>query len=84
MESDNTLHTIHKTRYCLTFNNKYYEIDIYPEWDNQAIMEIELSSEEEIIDVPSFINIIKDVTDIDDYKNYNMAREMPQQLILRK
>lgn len=84
MKSDNTLHTIHKTRYCLTFNNKYYEIDIYPEWDNQAIMEIELSSEEEIIDVPSFINIIKDVTDIDDYKNYNMAREMPKQLVLKR
>ena len=83
MKSDNTLHAIHKTRYCLMFNNKYYEIDIYPEWDNQAIMEIELSSEEEVIDVPLFIKIITDVTDCEDYKNYNMSREVPQQLILR-
>ncbi len=80
MESDNKLHTIHKTRYCLTENNQYFEIDIYPEWDNQAIMEIELSSEDDIVKTPEYINIIKEVTDDEKYKNYNMAHEMPKQL----
>ena len=84
MESDNKLHTIHKTRYCLSENNQYFEIDIYPEWDNQAIMEIELSSEEEKIKTPKFINIIKEVTDDKSYKNYQMAKEMPKQLAKRK
>ena len=83
MESDNRLHTIHKTRYCLTENNQYFEIDIYPEWDNQAIMEIELSSEDEEIKVPSFIEIIDEVTDKEEYKNYQMAKEMPKQLVKR-
>ena len=83
MESDNKLHTIHKTRYCLSENNQYFEIDIYPEWDNQAIMEIELSSENEIIKIPEFIKIIKEVTDNNDYKNYQMAKEMPKELIKR-
>lgn len=83
MESDNKLHTIHKTRYCLSENNQYFEIDIYPEWDNQAIMEIELSSENEIIKTPEFIKIIKEVTDDNDYKNYEMAKEMPKELIKR-
>ena len=83
MESDNKLHTIHKTRYCLTENNQYFEIDIYPEWDNQAIMEIELSSEDEEIKVPSFIEIIDEVTDKEEYKNYQMAKEMPKQLVKR-
>ncbi len=81
MEADNRLHTIHKTRYCLVDNNHYFEIDIYPEWDNQAIMEIELSSEDEKIKLPEFINIIKEVTDDEKYKNYQMAREMPKQLV---
>ena len=81
MESDNKLHTIHKTRYCLSENNQYFEIDIYPEWNTQAIMEIELSSEEEEIKVPSFIKVIKEVTEDDNYKNYNMAKEMPKVLI---
>lgn len=84
MESNNKLHTIHKTRYCLSENNQYFEIDIYPEWDNQAIMEIELSSEDEIIKTPEFIKIIKDVTDDESYKNYQMAKKMPKQLVKRR
>jgi len=80
MESDNNLHTIHKTRYCLSENNQYFEIDIYPKWNNQAIMEIELSSEDEEIKIPDFINIIKEVTDDENYKNYQMAKKMPKQL----
>jgi CYTH domain-containing protein len=83
MEQDNKLHTIHKTRYCLTENNQYFEIDTYPEWDSEAIMEIELSSEDEEIKLPSFIKVIKEVTDDDSYKNYNMAKEMPKQLTLK-
>ena len=84
METDNKLHTIHKTRYCLSENNQYFEIDIYPEWDNQAIMEIELSSENETIKTPEFIKIIKEVTDDNDYKNYQMAKEMPKELIKKR
>ncbi len=84
MESDNKLHTIHKTRYCLSENNQYFEIDIYPEWNNQAIMEIELSSENEIINIPKFIKIIKEVTNDSDYKNYHMSKEMPKELIKKR
>ena len=80
MEADNILHPIHKTRYCLSDNNQYFEIDIYPEWDKQAIMEIELSDEKEEIQIPSFIKVIKEVTEDEKYKNYNMAKDMPKQL----
>lgn len=83
MDADNKLHTIHKTRYCLSENNQYFEIDIYPEWDNEAIMEIELSSEDQEIKVPDFIEIIKEVTDDESYKNYQMAKSMPR-LVKRK
>lgn len=76
MEADNRLHTIHKTRYCLAENNQYFEIDIYPEWDNQAIMEIELSSEDQEVNVPDFIKIVKEVTDDENYKNYQLAKRI--------
>lgn len=79
MEADNKLHTIKKTRYCLTENNKYFEIDIFPEWKKQAIMEIELSDELEKVEIPEFINVIKEVTLDDKYKNYNMANSMPKE-----
>lgn len=84
MEADNKLHTIHKTRYCLSENNQYFEIDIYPEWDTQAIMEIELSSEEEEIKLPNFIKVFSEVTNDEKYKNYQMAKDMPKQLVKRR
>ena len=79
MDQDNSLRTIHKTRYCLSDENQYYEIDIYPEWSKQAILEVELRDENETIYFPDFINIIKEVTDDDSYKNYNMAKSMPKE-----
>lgn len=84
MEADTRLHPIHKTRYCLSENNQYFEIDIYPEWDSQAIMEIELSGEDDPINIPDFIMTIKEVTDDENYKNYNMAKDMPKQLVKKK
>lgn len=79
MEADTSLHTIHKTRYYLTENNQYFTIDVYPEWNKQAIMEIELSSEFDEFKIPSFVEIIKEVTKDETYKNYNMARKMPEE-----
>ena len=78
MESDNKLHTIHKTRYCISDNNQYFEIDIYQEWKNKAIMEVELNDEKQEIKVPDFIKIIKEVTNDESYKNYQMAIKMPK------
>ena len=81
MQADNKLHTIHKTRYCLSDHNQYFEIDIYPEWDKQAIMEIELRDEDQEVQLPDFIKVIKEVTDDKAYKNYQMAKEMPKMLV---
>ena len=81
METDNKLHAIHKTRYCLTVNNQYFEIDVYPEWNDRAILEIELSNENNEISIPKFIKIIKEVTDDESYKNYQMAKTMPKEEI---
>lgn len=80
LETDNKLHTIIKTRYCIMLNNQYFEIDIYPDWEHQAILEVELRDEDEPIKIPDFINIIKEVTDDESFKNYNMAKNMPKEL----
>ena len=84
MDADNNLHTIRKTRYCLSENNQYFEIDVYPEWNNQAIMEIELNSEDEKINIPDYIKVIKEVTDDNKYKNYQMAKQMPKESVKGK
>ena len=76
-EADPERRPIYKTRYCLTENNRYYEIDIYPEWKKQAILEIELKSEDEEIVMPEGIKVIKEVTNDRAYTNYEMAKKMP-------
>ena len=73
MDADTTKRQIRKTRYCLTYENLYYEIDVYPFWNDKAIVEIELSDENTPIKFPEKIKIIKEVTDDDSYKNASLA-----------
>ena len=65
---------IRKTRYCLTYKNQYFEIDVYPFWTDKAIAEIELSDENAKIIFPKQIKVIKEVTDDDSYKNVSLAK----------
>ena len=74
MEADPTKRPIRKTRYCLIYENRYFEIDVYPFWQDRAIMEIELSDENETVIFPPCIKIIKEVTDDDSYKNSSLAK----------
>ena len=38
MEADTSKRQIRKTRYCLTFEGQYFEIDVYPFWNDSAVM----------------------------------------------
>lgn len=73
MEADTSKRQIRKDRYCLTYDNQYFEIDVYPFWKDKAIMEIELKDENENIVFPDFIKIIKEVTKDEEYKNARLA-----------
>ena len=75
-KADPSCKQIIKTRYCLSYNNQYFEIDIYPDMENEAIMEIELSSEDEEIKIPEFINVIEEVTEKQEYKNSSLAKRL--------
>lgn len=74
VEADPAYRTIHKKRYCLSENGLYYEIDIYPEWKDKAIMEIELHDEDQKIVFPEEINVIREVTSDPAYTNHEIAR----------
>lgn len=78
-EADPERRPVRKTRYCLTENSSYYEIDVYPEWRKQAILEIELRNEDEEIILPEGIKVIKEVTGDPAYTNYEMAKCMPEE-----
>ena len=74
MDADPNCRPIRKTRYCLTSENQYFEIDVYPFWQDKAIMEIELPNETAQIRFPKQVKVIKEVTDDDSYKNASIAR----------
>ena len=79
MQADPARRPIRKTRYCLTENSRYYEIDIYPEWKKQAVMELELRNEDEEVVFPRDISVIREVTEDPAYKNYSLALRMPEE-----
>ena len=74
MKADPNYRQIRKTRYCLTYEKLYYEIDVFPFWDDKAIMEIELENEYEKVSLPPFIEVVKEVTDDENYKNSSIAK----------
>ena len=73
MDADPAKRPIRKTRYCLTEGNRYYEIDVYPFWSDKAIVEVELSDENEAVTLPEKLKVIKEVTEDEAYKNVNLA-----------
>lgn len=73
MDADPTKRPIRKDRYCLMHEGQYFEIDVYPFWTDKAILEIELSGEEQEIHIPKEIRVIREVTEDENYKNAALA-----------
>lgn len=55
-------------------NGLYYEIDMYPEWRDKAIMEIELHSDTQQVIFPHNVKVIREVTDDSSYSNHSLAK----------
>ena len=70
---------INKTRYKIPYGNFTLEIDVYPEWKNQAIMEVELPSESSKLEFPDFVELIKEVTGSSIYTNSSLANSFPRE-----
>ena len=61
-------------------NNKYFEVDIYPFSTTTAICEIELCEENEQFEIPSFIKVIKEVTNDKRFSNYAFSKQIPEEM----
>ncbi len=64
---------ISKDRYCIAQNSTYYELDVYPFFNDRATLEIELLSEEQPYVLPDFVKVIREVTFEQEYKNKYLA-----------
>jgi CYTH domain-containing protein len=63
-----------KKRYVFWYENQCFEVDVYPWIDDMAVMEVELKSEDQAIEFPNFIDIIKEVTGDKHYSNATIAQ----------
>lgn len=79
MNADTTLRQIRKTRYCLSFSDQYMEIDIYPFWKEQAILEVEMSDEGGEVVFPEFIQVLREVSGDEAYENRSLAESVPDE-----
>lgn len=77
MDADTSLRQIRKNRYCLTENNLYFEIDVYPFWTRQALLEVQLNTPEQRVVFPTYLTVLREVTDDSAYKNHSLARSIP-------
>ena len=74
MQADPETRLIRKQRFCLSENGLYYNIDIYPQWKDQALMEIELYSADDNVRFPEGIRVIREVSGEEEFTNPYIAR----------
>lgn len=72
-EADSELRPIEKTRRILNYEGQRFEIDSYSFESLLATMELELSDEEQEIQLPPFAKVIKEVTGDKAYSNATLA-----------
>lgn len=73
--------TVRKTRWCIPYAGYMLEIDRFPFWSDRAILEIELSSEEEQPRLPEWVSLIREVTGERAYSNHRLAVSVPREPI---
>lgn len=66
--------TIHKNRHCFVYKNQYLELDHFlnPQ-KGLVILEIELTEENDRVEIPPFLEVAKEITDDKSYSNYAIA-----------
>lgn len=74
-EVDPLMCPIKKQRLFFIYQNQYFTIDIFNFWSDTAILELDLTSENSNIEIPESIEVIKDVTNSPDYRNYYIAKQ---------
>ena len=70
-----------KRRWCVPYAGHVLEIDVFPVWKDRAFCEAELSSEEEALELPDWIEIIREVTEDPRYTNNALAVFVPTEAL---
>lgn len=77
LRRDKKRRSIDKVRYKFPYRSHIFEIDVYPFWDDAAVLEVEMSDEKEEIVFPEWIRIIREITDDMRFTNSALALQIP-------
>ena len=80
-EADPARKSVVKTRCRVPYRGYTLEFDLYPFWDDRAILEIEMGSEAERPEIPDYVSVIRDVSGDLAYKNSQLAVSVPMEEI---
>ena len=68
---------IKKVRHVFEYKNQTFELDVFDFWKKQAFLEIELPDENTPVEIPDFIEVIREVTEDRAYTNHALAINIP-------
>ena len=71
---DKNLNVIDKQRYSFIEDNRFYKLDVFDFDTSKGILSVQLPKEAVNVKLPEFVNVVKDVTDDINYKNYYLAK----------
>ncbi len=74
-------HPVIKRRITFSFRDRLFEVDVYPEWEKSCIMEVELPSRDVTVEMPPFIELVRDVTGDGAYSNSAMSNSFPKEIV---
>lgn len=77
-EADTRFNAIVKNRFCFIWRAQYFELDVFQEPKQHKgliLMEIELTRENDHVNLPPFFDIVADVTTDERFTNYALARK---------
>lgn len=77
--ADKSKKPIVKTRWAIPFCGHVAEIDVYPFWKHQAVLEIEQEDEQIEIPFPPYLSLIREVTGDHAYSNNRLSERVPEE-----
>lgn len=75
-KKDPSKEIIKKKRYCFLDKNQYFELDVFEEptrLQKLILLEIELTEENDKVEIPWWINVAREVTNEPAYSNFSLA-----------
>lgn len=78
---DKSSHEIRKIRYYFTYNGQYLTLDVFDDFSDIGILEINAKTAEKI-KLPEYVSVLEDVTNNMDFLNKNIAKNSG--MVLRK